>query len=542
MSDAHVRARQLVFSWPDGTPVLDGLDFVLGPVRTGLVAPNGGGKSTLLKLLAGQLRPVSGQLQAHGRVAYLPQGLQAGPQASVAGVLGVADALAALDAIADGHGDAADHALLDGRWDLRERIGALLGQLGLGQLPLQQRVSSLSGGQAMTLALAAHLLEQPDILLLDEPSNHLDQAQRRRLQSVLASWRGCVIVASHDRALLNGMDQIAQLRPTGLDLHGGGLDSQLQAVEREQQAAHQRVRTLRGEVEREKREQQRAHEQAQRGLGKRSGDRAASGLPRIVAGTRARAAQATAGKAKGIHAARLEQASARLHAATQVLDQAPAVDFSLPQTRVAHDRRLFACTALRVRQGQHLLFAAHGLDLSIRGPERIALTGASGLGKTTLLKVLAGQLPPEHGELHAGNVPVAYLSQHLDGLDPGCSVLENLGRAIPSMPLRERADLLARLHFRGERMTLPAAVLSGGERVRASLACLLHAIPAPQLLLLDEPTNHLDLDAVAQLQRALAAYQGAMVVVSHDTAFLASIAPTRWLVLDTDGLHERLPP
>ncbi|MBU8977602.1 ATP-binding cassette domain-containing protein [Lysobacter sp. MMG2] len=538
MSNAHIRACDLVFSWPDGTRVLDGHSFVIGPSRTGLVAPNGAGKSTLLRLMAGELKPASGTIQARGAVAYLPQGVMLDAQASVAAVLGVESRLEALHVIAEGRGAPADFDLLDGEWGLRERIAATLAQVGLVDVALSRRLASLSGGEAMSLALAAKLLQRPDILLLDEPTNHLDRARRQRFREVLADWPGCVVVASHDRELLNDMDQIAELQSTGLRLHGGGFDAYLRAAVVERQAAEQRVRNLRGEVDREKRERQQAHERAERRMGNAAKNLASSGLPRIVAGNRERAAQQSAGKARNVHAARLASVGAQLQDATRTLVEVDPVDFSLPATRVASDRLLFCADGLRIRQGDRVLFGERGLSLSVRGPERIALTGANGVGKTTLLKVLAGMLGPDGGTIRSGSGRVAYLSQRLEGLDPSRSVRENLDRAIPGMPANERARLLARLHFRGERMHLPVASLSGGERVRVVLACVLHAIPAPHLLLLDEPTNHLDLEAVRQLEHALSAYEGAMIVVSHDETFLASIAPTRRWELTADDLRE----
>ncbi|MFB8830380.1 ATP-binding cassette domain-containing protein [Azotobacter sp. CWF10] len=227
--------------------------FDLGASRIGLVAPNGAGKSTLLRLLAGELQPVSGSIRLYGAVGYLQQNLVLDKDASVADVLGVATKLRALDAILAGEADVAEFDLLDGDWNLRERIAAALGRLGMGEVSLQRRLATFSGGEAMSLALAAKLLQGPDVLLLDEPTNHLDRGARRCLRDALAKWPGCVLVASHDRELLDDMDQIAELEPSRLRLYGGGFGFYRQAVETERQAAEQRVHHLRGEVRREKR-------------------------------------------------------------------------------------------------------------------------------------------------------------------------------------------------------------------------------------------------------------------------------------------------
>lgn len=539
MSDPRVRVSHLVFSWPDGTPVLDDLSFTLGSARTGLVAPNGAGKSTLLKLLAGELQAQAGQIDVDGVVGYLPQNLPMDRESTVAQALGIAARLRALDAIQAGDADLAHFDTVDNDWDLRERTRAVLTRVELPDMPLHRRLSTFSGGEAMSLGLAAQLLRRPNVLLLDEPTNNLDRAARQRLYATLQTWPGCLLVASHDRELLQGMDQLAELSPTSLRLYGGGFDFYRQAVETEQHAAEQQARNLRSELKREKREMQQARERASRRAGNASRNLADAGLPRIVAGNRKRSAQVTAAKADGTHDNRVEQARARLLEATQSLGETTSLDLALPAARVPADRVLFVGEGLRVRQGGRDLFGEHGLALNIRGPQRIALCGANGVGKTTLLRVLAGELVPHEGSIRCGPGSVAYLSQRLDLLDPALSVAENFAGFASDMPIQDRANLLARLQFQGTRMHLPVAVLSGGERLRAVLACVLHAAPTPQLLLLDEPTNNLDLDTVVLLEQALRAYEGALVVVSHDKVFLAGIGVTRWLELGDGRLVEK---
>ena len=537
MSGACIRVSRLSFSWPDGTPVFGELSFNLGSARIGLVGPNGAGKSTLLRLLARQLLPHAGAIAVDGSLGYLPQRMDAPANAEVADLLGIADALRAVDAVLAGDSDPDLLERAEGHWDLRERVAALLAQFDLHDVPLQRQVTRFSGGETMALALAAQLLRRPDVLLLDEPTNHLDRKRRQRLQDVLQNFRGCLLVASHDRELLEGMEQIAELQSSRLWTVGGGYSAYRMAADNERAAVRDHVEHLRKELRREKQALQEARERTERRAATAARSLPDAGLPRIVARSLARRAEVSAGKTAVAHNARMEQMRQELRRAQQETATHDLPRFSLPGTRVAQTQH--ALTVEGIRYGHNgVLWGEHGITLTIRGPERIALTGSNGVGKTVLLRLLAGDLEPMSGERRIGTTRVAYLSQQLDQLAPLYSIAENFARTAPRLSPQQRADVLARLGFRGDRMQLPAGALSGGERLRATLACVLYADAAPQLLLLDEPTNNLDLGSIRQLEQALLDYEGAMVVVSHDVWFLQSIQTDRWLRLGSRGLQE----
>jgi ATPase subunit of ABC transporter with duplicated ATPase domains len=247
-------------------------------------------------------------------------------------------------------------------------------------------------------------------------------------------------------------------------------------------------------------------------------------MPRIVRGAKKRAAQESAGKLRLLHEDRLAEARRRLTEAEEAVRDDDLIRVDLPDTAVPPRRRVLTVRGAGLRHGATV-------DLEIAGPERIALTGPNGGGKTTLLHTVAGLLDPAGGEVTA-HVPVRLLPQRLDILDESASVLENVRRTAPGAdPQRIRARL-ARFLFRKDRPDQLVGTLSGGERFRAALAALLLAEPAPQLLMLDEPTNNLDLASVRQLTSALASYRGALLVASHDAAFLRGLGVTRRLRLD----------
>ncbi|MEU6643471.1 ABC-F family ATP-binding cassette domain-containing protein [Saccharomonospora sp. NPDC046836] len=542
MSDAFIVCSNLSFSWPDDTPVFADLSFTVPGGRTGLVAPNGAGKSTLLRLIAGELPPADGNVTSAGVLGYLPQNLPLTGELTVAEVLGIAPVLAAIEAVESGDVGEEHFTTIGTDWDIEERTRTQLGRLGLGELDFARRLNTLSGGQIVSLGLAAQLRRQPDVLLLDEPTNNLDLDARHKLYDVLEDWNGCLLLVSHDRALLDRMDRIAELDRGEIRFYGGNFTAYDTAVRAAREVAEKNIRSAEQDVKREKREMQQARERAARRAGNAARNAADSGLPKILMGARKRKAQESAGKADETHAARVSAARARLDEAERTLRDEQKISLDLPGTNVPAGRTVFLGEGLRVRHGERALFAGDGVDLAIRGPERIALTGPNGAGKSTLLRIVGGELEPDDGRISRADGRTAYLSQRLDLLDPDRTVVDNLAAFAPAMPPAQRMHLLARFLFRGHRVQLPVAALSGGERLRATLACVLFAEPAPQLLLLDEPTNNLDLVSVGQLASALNAYQGAFVVVSHDERFLAEINVQRWLQLADGRLLETAAP
>jgi ATPase subunit of ABC transporter with duplicated ATPase domains len=564
----------LRFCWPNGRRVLDGLSAAFSLGRTGLIGVNGAGKSTLLALIAGRLQPSSGSVTVTGDVGYLPQTLALDADTRVASLLGIAGVLDAIDAIEAGDASQAAFDAVGDDWDAREQARGWLSRLGLAHVGLDDPVGRLSGGETIMTALTGLFLRRPDVLLLDEPTNNLDRDARGRLYAAVGSWPGVMLIVSHDRELLGRVDQIADLRSDhygdSLRLYGGNLAAYQAMLETEQAAARRAVSAAAGDVRREHRDLVRGQtKQARRD--RQGRQLSASGsLPHAAAGARQRSAQETAGRSRDIQLARIADAQARLAEAEEAVRDDDAIAISLPGTALPVGR-----TVLRVRgldgrwipwrpapmagqvdahgtpeatrardgigfEGEAEEAAAGALDeLVIRGPERIALTGPNGAGKSTLLRLIAGDLEGSQQQgpgLFVRRIgAVGYLPQRLNGLDDALTVAENVRAVAPDASVNEVRAGLARFLFRGARADAAAGTLSGGERFRAVLAALLLADPPPQFLLLDEPTNSLDLASVRQLSQALACYQGALLIASHDAPFLASIGITRWLRLSREA-------
>ncbi|MEV5976260.1 ATP-binding cassette domain-containing protein [Streptomyces sp. NPDC052114] len=516
----------LSFAWADGTGVFDGLQVAFGPGRTGLIGTNGSGKSTLLKLLAGELTPTEGAVRVVGEVGYLPQNVTLDTRARVDEVLGIAATRAALHAIEAGDVREEHFAAVGDDWDVEERARATLDELGLGHIGLDRTTGEVSGGESVLLRLAALLLRRPDVLLLDEPTNNLDLYARRRLYAAVEAWSGVLVVVSHDRELLELVDQIADLHEGEVRWYGGNFSAYEAALATEQEAAERMVRVAESDLRRQKRDLADAQVKLARRkrYGQKIGD--SGSLPKILVGARKRAAQESAGKHRIMHQEKLAEAKERLDDAVEAVRDDDEIRVDLPHTLVHPGRTVLTLSGLELRYGARVKG-----EFELRGPERIALIGRNGAGKTTLLRTIAGELDAVAGEALT-HVPTRFLPQRLDVLDDELSVAENVAAHAPGATNNRVRARLARFLFKGARADQQAGTLSGGERFRAALAALLLAEPAPQLLMLDEPTNNLDMASVKQLSTALESYQGALIVASHDVPFLESIGITRWLLLD----------
>jgi ATPase subunit of ABC transporter with duplicated ATPase domains len=394
---------------------------------------------------------------------------------------------------------------------------------------LERPAHSLSGGERTRLLLAGLLLRDPEIVLLDEPTNNLDEEGRQVILAFLQQWRGPTLVASHDRDLLASVGKIAELTRTGIRVVGGGWDEferirtaeRVRVIEAADKAAAE-VRTARRERQREAEKQARRDKRG-RAVAAKDAD------PRIYLGAQKQRAEMTAARYRAVGGELLDRATDTFEEARAKVERDIAIRISLPASGLSSRHLLVNARGVSVERGGRQLFEP--LDLSIVGPERVAITGRNGSGKTSLIRVILGLDAPAGGTIAADRERAALLDQEIGLLRPGETLIESIQRHNPGMARGAAHEALAAFGFRNDLAVRRTGTLSGGERVRLALACIFSRPEPPQMLVLDEPTNHLDLEAIEQLESALRDYDGAIIYVTHDRAFLSAIGQWREISL-----------
>lgn len=523
---SHIHLDRLALGSAGSPPFFPPLSHSITHELVGLFGRNGCGKSSLLAAIAGHRSVLSGAITLDGAVGFMRQGAF-GAGVTIAGALGVEDALARLDRIEAGAASGGDLDRAD--WTLPSRLERGLAQFGLSDRALNEPAARLSGGEQARVKLAALALAEPDILLLDEPTNDLDDEGRAMVADFLSHWDGPALVASHDRALLENMDRILELSPTGcLSVTGGwsAFDAQRKAERAQALDALQQARAA------VKRAGAAQHARAERQMRRSKQGKAASarrGDTKLEINAKTSQAQRTQARVVALSEEQVGRAQEALSAAQERVERVVPVRIDLPPSRLQPGHSLIEAEDMSLRFGERRVFGP--LSLTITGPQRVAVTGRNGVGKSSLLRILSGKAEPSSGRVRRSADRIAVLDQHLALLDDDESALEAMRRHSPSLTAHQSHAALARFGFRGDWSERAVSAMSGGERVRLALACLFSSDEAPAMLILDEPTNHLDIEAIELLEQALRDYDGAILCVSHDRAFRESLRLTKTIAL-----------
>ncbi|WP_330960337.1 ATP-binding cassette domain-containing protein [Photobacterium sp. 53610] len=511
----RLHAQSLTVLLPHGEPLFSDLSITLQREVTALVGKNGSGKSVLAAVLSGRRQPDEGKVTAEGHVVALPQLTETADLSAlgtVAEALGVDACLQALSRIEAGSCDPADFEAVNDQWDLPVQLSRQLQALGLPDDPWQH-CSHLSGGELTRLRLWLCFQSEAGLLILDEPSNHLDQAGRTWLAEQIAGYSGGIFLISHDQQLLTLADCIYELSHTGLTCYGRDIVEYRLQKQQEAQALTNGLAKAKQQIARLTRQHQRNEEKAQKRAASGNRDRRSGSQSKLLLDFQKNSAESAVSSRKQQQDQQLTQAREKLKTLQAKVDPAKPLSFSTETVR-KQSARLLTITELGLVRGK-----MPTVSRSVWYGDKIHLQGNNGIGKSTLLKTLLGELPAKSGQVQRHG-SVCYLDQHFSLLNLSDSILENLLRLCPAYPASELRTLAACIGFRRDRVAQQVSTLSGGERMRLAMLVVSHQYQEG-VLLLDEPDNHLDLEGKSLMAQALSQHQGSYILVSHDLAFVS---------------------
>jgi len=519
---SKIQIQKLSFSFPDGNQLFSTLTTQFPVSVTALIGKNGTGKSTLFKLISGELLPISGKVSVNGSLRMFTQ--DDSNFKTIAEAMGVSHYIEAIDRLSKGqiiHRDLDD---LDGKWDIETHVRRLLAENGLDYLQVDTPYSNLSGGERIMTRFLGCLATDPDILLLDEPTNHLDSKFRKQIYSCLLNWKKTCVVISHDRDLLNLVSSIAELRDGIISWYGGNYSFYKEIEIRQREAIiadHNRSKRELKELE----EQSNAKfENQSKKIARASKSLPKSGIPKILLGKMKQNAEATLAKTSKVAENKIETAMAFVIETKSKLETKRPIIIDLPDVKIPKGQMLFDATEINHRFEPFPEFWEKPISLNLSGPFRLAITGNNGSGKTVLIKIMTGQIVPSNGEVNKPICNYGWLDQHYSFKSKVKTVYE-LAYEIAGAPKTEGEIRikLGRFGFYKDSVFLRLDSLSGGEKLRVQLASLFIKDPLPQVLILDEPTNNSDLESLEILTSAIKTWKGALIVISHDSQFLSEI-------------------
>ncbi|TQV78905.1 ABC-F family ATP-binding cassette domain-containing protein [Exilibacterium tricleocarpae] len=508
-----LQVDSLTFHFDCEKPLFENISYSFVPGKvTALVGRNGIGKTTFARLLAGQLKPLSGSVLCKGRLAFYSQPSELLQQnTTIAGFLGLYDKLVALDRVLAGEGSTADFDTLGDHWNLRETLTADLQALQLPSNPLAP-CSQLSGGELSKLALWQGFHAGADILVLDEPTNHLDRRARTWLLQQLQAFDGTVVLVSHDRELLRSAATILELSTLGLTVYGGNYDHYKSSKEAELQAVERQLHTVRQQRRLAEKNRQKSHEKAQQRAAQGNRIRRSKGQPKILLDAKKESAESAVSSRKKSENQQLAKLDVKAQALKSRHEQ-------LKDQRLTIGNASYSTSRLINIIDLVLPFGTHKpMTLFVDAGDKVAVDGDNGAGKSTLLKVLQGELLPVSGTLDS-KVNYFYVDQNFDPLNNEQTVLTFFLTQCEQFTAQLARTALATIGLRGDSVHKTIEHLSDGQRMK--LLLLAASQQADTVLLLDEPDNYLDLESKVILAEALHQYRGAFLVVSHDKDFVA---------------------
>lgn len=495
--------------------------------KNAIIGNNGSGKSTLLKIIAGTLHPSAGQVSADTTPYYVPQIFGQFNHLTIAEALKIEDKLSALKEILLGNATEQYLHTLNEDWNIEERCHEALSHWQLTGLNFDQQLATLSGGQKTRVFLAGITIHQPDFILLDEPSNHLDLEARNLLYNFIRSTPATLLAVSHDKKLLNLLDKVCELDRNGIRVYGGNYDFYTEQKAIEIHALKQDLNSKEKALRYAKEKEQEAIERQNRldARGKKKQEKA--GVARIMMNTLRNNAENSTSKLRSVHAEKINGIKQEFQNLRSSLPDTDRMKLDLDDPALHKGKLLFSATKINFGYANEQVWK-DDLNFELRSGERILLKGPNGSGKTTLVRIILGELEPQKGVYKRQQNKAIYIDQDYTLINNKLKVYEQaLQFNDTALQEHEIKTRLNRFLFDKETWDKPCSNLSGGEKMRLILCCLTISNQSPDIIVLDEPTNNLDIQNIDIMIAAINGYKGTLIVVSHDEYFLEQISPVR---------------
>lgn len=513
--------QNLSYSYPNKNTLFTNLSMTVNQSdKIALIGNNGVGKSTLLKLIAKDLKPDEGQIISQAKPYYIPQIFGQFNKLTIAQALQVETKLNALHKILSGSVDEKNYSLLNDDWTIEEKCQEALSYWDISDLSLSQKLSELSGGQKTKVFLAGLFIHQPSFVLLDEPSNHLGKSSRDLLYDFVQTSRATFIIVSHDRELLQLLNPIYELNRNGIKVYGGNYEFYKEQKEIEQNALSQDIQSKEKALRKAKEKERKTIERQNRldSRGKKKQEKA--GVARIMMNTLRNNAENSTSKMKSVHTEKIGSVSQELQELRSSLPDIDKMKFGFDNSALHKGKILFTANDLNFSYDTQPLWTEN-LNFKITSGERIALKGKNGSGKTTLIKLILGNIEPQTGKVYRADNKSVYIDQDYSLIDDKLKVYEQAEQFNTSALQEHEIKIrLNRFLFTKEDWDKSCNALSGGEKMRLMLCCLTINNQSPDIIILDEPTNNLDIQNIEILTRVINEYRGTLIVVSHDETFL----------------------
>ncbi len=499
--------------------------------KVALIGNNGVGKSTLLKIIAGALKPSRGTVILGTRPYYIPQLFGQFNEFNIAEVLNVKDKLKALKEILDGKMNETNLAQLGDDWAIEERCEEALAHWQLDGLDLKQKLGTLSGGQKTKIFLAGISIHQPRLVLMDEPGNHLDTQGRHLLNDFVQTTSCTLVMVSHDRKLLDLVHPMYELSRQGITIYGGNYHFYAAQKTIENKALNENIRSKESMLRKAKEIARKTVEKKQKRDARGKKKQAKAGLPAVAMNALKNKAEKGTAQIKGIHAEKVGSIRRELTLLRRELPGVDKMKFGFNDSALHHGKVLVHLKNVNFGYSHEQLWK-QPVSFMIKSGERMAVRGANGSGKTTLMKIILGKIKPQSGSVWKADAKAVYIDQDYSLIDDTSTVFEQVQRFNSTFLQEHEIKIrLNRFLFVKDYWDKPCSVLSGGEKMRLMLCSLNIANQAPDMIILDEPTNNLDIQNMEILTAALIDYRGTLVVISHDEYFLEQINVNRTLDL-----------